>query len=616
MQQAAANEHLTLESVVTSKVAAGRLALGLLQGLVLYFLYHAAKTGGWPATQPALFAPLLLVWLLVPVILISSLGHLSARTAVVWIALAAAVIAGLAFHDFWRGSASADYGAGVTPDWRRLLPSGLLIAFSIAGFYIAHALVLAGAQDRRRIARYATYFEAAWKLAIQLAFSALFVGALWLVLSLGAELFMLVQLDFLKMLLREAWFNIPVIAFAFAFSCAMYITDVRPAIVRGIRTLVLVLLSWILPIATLIVGGFLLSLAGTGLQALWATRHATSVLLGALAVLVLLINAAFQNGEAGLGVARAIRVSARIAALLLLPMVAIAVYSLGLRVNDYGWTSDRVIAAACLLVAACYAAGYAWAALRRDGWLSAIAEVNVATAFVVLAVLLALFTPLADPARLSVASQVARLESGKVGVDKFDFNFLRFDGARYGLAALERLKSHARGPDAARVQRLAQAALDMKSRSYPGAASVQEQATPADIAANLHAWPPSATLPESLLQEPWHKNQRQWELPRCLLRKAQACDAYLLDFSGDGKPELLLVGVERATGAALMREDDSGRWIVAGHMPPDLAGCAVLREQLKAGGFRLVAPRLRDLEVAGQRIAVQETNQPAMTCPR
>ena len=219
MQQAAANEHLTLESVVTSKVAAGRLALGLLQGLVLYFLYHAAKTGGWPATQPALFAPLLLVWLLVPVILISSLGHLSARTAVVWIALAAAVIAGLAFHDFWRGSASADYGAGVTPDWRRLLPSGLLIAFSIAGFYIAHALVLAGAQDRRRIARYATYFEAAWKLAIQLAFSALFVGALWLVLSLGAELFMLVQLDFLKMLLREAWFNIPVIAFAFPVRC-------------------------------------------------------------------------------------------------------------------------------------------------------------------------------------------------------------------------------------------------------------------------------------------------------------------------------------------------------------------------------------------------------------
>eukprot|EP01032_Pedospumella_encystans_P000177 gene177-195_t len=73
-------------------------------------------------------------------------------------------------------------------------------------------------------------------------------------LNLGSGLFMLVKLDFLKLLLREAWCNAPVLCFAFA--CAMHITDVRPAIVRGIRTLLLVLMSWLLPVTVALLAGW------------------------------------------------------------------------------------------------------------------------------------------------------------------------------------------------------------------------------------------------------------------------------------------------------------------------------------------------------------------------
>ena len=38
-----------------------------------------------------------------------------------------------------------------------------------------------------------------------------FVGALLLVLWMGAELFMLVKLGFLRKLLQQSWFNVPVI---------------------------------------------------------------------------------------------------------------------------------------------------------------------------------------------------------------------------------------------------------------------------------------------------------------------------------------------------------------------------------------------------------------------
>jgi hypothetical protein len=40
-------------------------------------------------------------------------------------------------------------------------------------------------------------------------------------------------------------------------------------------------MSWILPVAVLLVAGFICSLPFTGLAALWETRHATSVLLSA-----------------------------------------------------------------------------------------------------------------------------------------------------------------------------------------------------------------------------------------------------------------------------------------------------------------------------------------------
>lgn len=602
MEQAAQHKNnLMPESIVTSNIAFARLAAGLLQGVILYFLYHAAKNTTWPATEAYLFAPLLLASAIAPVLLISSLGHLDKRQTWIWILAAVVIIVGLGIHDIWRGGAGNSYWFSHGAN-RVRYPSPLLVVFSSVAFYIAHALVLAGALDKRRIACYPTYFETAWKLLIQIKFSALFVGALWLVLWLGSALFMLVKLDFLQHLLQESWFAIPVTAFA--FSSAIHITDVRPAIVRGIRTLLLVLLSWILPIATLIVGAFLVSLPWTGLAPLWATKHATSVLLGTAAVLVVLINAAFQNGEIASNVARVIRFSARAAALLLLPIVAIAIYSLGLRVNEYGWTTDRIIAAACLVVATCYALGYTWAACRRGGWLAPVATVNIVTAFVFLGVLLSLFSPIADPARLSVNDQMARLAAGKVKADTFDFDYLKFEGARYGLAALNELKGRSQGPDAAMIRERAELALKKENRW----ATPQQPASQTDIASNLRISPKSARLPDSFLKEAWSQNKQVWALPLCLSQPKKICDAYLVDFDGDDKPEVLLIGAERYIGAAVLKQEDDGHWAFLGRLPHDLAGCEPLREKMQSGEFRTVPQRLQDLEIGGQRIEIMEKN--------
>jgi hypothetical protein len=590
-------DEMALGSSASRRVMAVRLITGLLQGALLYWLYRAGKDGVWPATAPYLIVPLMMLALFLPVLLVSSIGHLPPRKAAGWLATASLVILAMALHDAWRGH----HGYPMFDNWadRRVYsPSQILALCSVPFFFIAQSLVLSGVHDRRRVASYGTYFETAWKLGVQLLFSAFFVGALFMVLFMGSALFKLIKLNFLELLLREAWFNVPVIFTA--FSCAMHITDVRPAIVRGIRTLLLVLMSWILPVAAIIVTGFLCSLPFTGLQALWETRHATSVLLSAVVVLVVLINAAFQNGEAVAGVQTIVRLSTRAACILIFPLTVIGIYALGLRVAQYGWTTDRIIAAACLLVASCYAIGYAWAAYQYDTWLRPLAPVNVTAAFLVIVVMLALFTPIADPARISVNSQMARLESGKTAVGQFDFRYLRFEGGRYGKDALERLKQWSSGTDAASVRREAALVLALKdSQRWSGN---KLAAVPISVEENVTAWPAGAKLPASFVSQKWETVVNEAK-PDCLNSKKGRCDGFMIDMTGDGVDEVLLIDVASGDNA-LMAQRPDGSWGLIGTINYQYSHCKPLLEKLKAGTFSVVESKVRELEVAGQRVGL------------
>jgi len=587
------------DAAVTRRVGQLRLAVGLGQGALLYFLYHAQQSGAWPSSHPALQIPLVMGGIVLPVLLISSLGHLDRRQLLRWLGAAALVLAVVCMHDAWRNALDP------APLKR---PSLLLFPFCAGFFFIAHSLVLAGAHDGRRVAHYATCFESAWKLCIQLLFSAIFVAGVWLVMWLGDSLFDLLKLHFLGELLLTSWFSVPLVCLA--FSSAMHTTDVRPAIVRDIRSLLLVLMAWILPIAVLLVGGFLAALPFTGLQPLWQTRHATAVLLASCAVLVVLVNAAFQAGDAAAGLARSVRFATRLACFLLLPLVVLGVHALGLRVGDYGWTTERVLAAACLLVAVVYAGGYALAAARSGApWLDGLRLVNLAAAFLTLVVAFALFTPIADPARIAVSDQVARLERGATPAAQFDYGFLRFHGARYGMEALQALALSGAGQQGSLVRERAAAAMRQRYEDpgFLGSASA------ADIAANLNVWPKGAELPSSFLQQDWSAARLPAMTPGCLRRAGSKCDAIVLDADGDGDQEVLLVGATRGDGSALL-EEHNGSWRVVARPPLQLAGCAAVLERLRAGEFSLAPQRLRDIEVGGQHLTLTPADAAVPDC--
>jgi hypothetical protein len=587
-----ASDASPLSSPAGRHVGGRRILTGLLQGILLYLLCHAADLRAWPADAPLLFAPLFLAALFVPIVFISSLGNLDRRALLSWTLAAAVVLAGLGCWDGWR---VADLPLG--PAGHRPYPAIGLVFLAAAGLFIAHALVMAAVRDRRRIATYATYFDTAWTLGVQLAFSALFLGVTWLVLFLGAQLFELVKLDFLSRLLRKDWFWIPVTAFAFA--CGMHLTDVRPAIVRGIRNLLLTLMSWLLPVTVLLVGGFLLALPFTGLVPLWNTRHAASVLLCAAAALVVFVNAAWQDGDDA--PPRVMRLAARLAAVLPAPLVLIAMYALALRVADHGWTGARVHAAASMLVATCYAAGYLAASLRR-GWLALLARVNIATAFVVPLVILALGSPLLDPARIAVASQVGRLASGRIKADQFDFAFLRFDAVRFGRAALDRLEQ-ANGPDAASVRAHIAAVRRMKT-PWDGA---KFDVPPPDLAVNMRIHPDGAAMPAGFLRTDWVAQEEKehvprWRYPACLLQAGKRCDAFILDIDADGRPEVLLMPEDSQSGVVFAL-DAHGAWRRFAGV--NASGACGFRRALAAGKVTMVKPTVQDLEIGGVRVRIE-----------
>jgi uncharacterized protein DUF4153 len=573
------------------KLFTARLGIGLAQGLALYLLYSAHDAKVWPATQGLVFVPLVLVWVFIPALLIQALGEMPWRKAVAWAGVALLVIALLAFFDNWS-ACPWDWSYGPKPvATPHVTPSPQLIFAGGAGLFIAHALIVGANIDHRVMAKYPTHFDVAWKMAVQLALSAAFVGAFWLLLWLGASLFALIKLDFFRKLIGHEWFAIPVTTLA--ASGALHLTDIRPALVRGARTLALTLLSWLLPLIALIVTGFLVSLPFTGLTPLWSFGHASALLLTAAAALIILINAAYQDGDTERLPPRILRLSGSIAAALPLPLSAIAAYALYLRVTQYGWTVGRIWLAASVLLACSYAIGYVYATAMRGRWLSRIERWNFFVSLETLAVLVALFTPIASPARIAVADQVRRLNSGKIPASKFDFQFLRWEGGRYGQAALVALS--ASNNDFTR--KMASGAL-RKNNRYTALDA------PVSLEGHLTVYPQGQKLPQSFAQMTWKDDSGVRTMPRCSAKVS--CDAILADLDGDGHSEVLIIG-DQSLFVQVFRERADHIWTQEGTFQLPF-NCPAALSRLREGHFEMRPPpyRFNDIQVGSVLFHVQD----------
>jgi hypothetical protein len=581
------------------------MGVGILQGVALLALAEASERHIWPATDGLVFAPLFTIGMFMPTLVVAGLGNLRPQTLLWWAAAATVLCAACAVYDIYRDPGPYDFVQSVLPQRAvglRIYPSWRMWLSLAAILFIMNSLIVSAETDGRLIASYPTHFDVSWKQGVQFFLVVVFVSVLWGLLFLGAELFRLIRIDFVAELIRRRIFWIPVTAFAVTY--AIHVTDVRANIVRGTRTLGL-MLAWLLPLMAIIAVGFIAALLFTGLEPLWATRRAAGILLIAAAVLIFLVNAAYQDGRSENRAAPALRYASIVAAIVLLPLIALASYAVMLRVRQYGWTPERIEATASIVVAACYAIGYVVAAARSGLDLRELEKTNLATSLIIVAVLLILRLPVADPDRISVADQVRRLETGATVPEKFDFAFLRFRSGRFGTEALQHLAATASGPDSAIIRE--RAADTLRAKSPFAIQQASPRITPELRAANITVIRPSgAILPERFLAQDWKAFPRQWLLPRCLVAAAK-CEAFLVDLDDDGQPEILLFNIP--AGGAAFKEQADNTWKFLGTIAN--AACPGVREALRAGQFEVVQPPLKEIEVDGEHLQVNTDCAPA-----
>ena len=277
-----------------------------------------------------------------------------------------------------------------------------------------------------------------------------FVGITLTLSWLLAALFELIGIDLLTRLLGKDWFEALLIGGAFGAALGLF--REREAVVRTLRRVVTTVLSVLAPVLGVGLVLFLLALPFTGLGALWAATKATTPILLACAFGAwVLANTVIGDGAEDEATNPALRWGAIALGVVVLPLGVIAGIATGLRIEQYGVTPERLWAVVFDAVAILVGLAY-WIALARWrlGWAEEARPANLRIAFVVAGIALFLATPILSFNALSAHDQVARLESGRVKADKFDWAALAFDFGTPGKRALQRL-THSKNAEIARA---------------------------------------------------------------------------------------------------------------------------------------------------------------------
>ncbi|NIJ36231.1 hypothetical protein FHR22_000880 [Sphingopyxis panaciterrae] len=300
----------------------------------------------------------------------------------------------------------------------------------------------------------------AWTDAVIGAAGLVFVGITFLLIVLIGQMFKLIGIDLIERLLNGEWFGW-MLAGA-AFGGAVGLLRERDKLVATLQRLVMIVLAVLAPVLAVALALFLLSLLGTGLTPLWKSGFSTAALMmAAAAFAVLLANAAIGNGRDDRSGNRFLQIAAAALAAAVLPLAAIAYYSMHLRVVQYGWTPERIWGVIAAMIALAYGAAGLWSVVRGrrdfDDLLRPLQQ-KLAIGLMLLAAFLAL--PILDFGAISTRDQLGRLKDGTIAAGKFDWAALAFD---FGPAGRRALADLAKSPDKAKAD-LARWALKTRNR--------------------------------------------------------------------------------------------------------------------------------------------------------
>ncbi|WP_132986500.1 DUF4153 domain-containing protein [Luteimonas terricola] len=572
--------------------------LAVLQGGLMYLAQKGHDAGWWPFAGLGGRVCWYTLVLTVPTMMALSVVRL--RDARFWQhAVGAFVVFGaLAAWGAWNATG----GPGIRAD-HVLGPFGASIAI---GLFVALPWLQCRLAKGHWRAPYPCLFGHAWQNALTLALALLFTGICWLVLVLWGALFALVDITFFRELFREEAFIY--LATGAMAGLGVLIGRTQHRAVQVARQILFAIFTGLLPLLAFIAVLFVVSLPFTGLAPLWEMRSAASTLIAVVALLVAFTNSVLQDGEGERPYPAWLRRLVD-AGLVVLPLYALlALYALWLRIHQHGWTTDRVWAVLLAVIVAGYAFGYAWAVLRgRDNWLAAIRPVNRVMSLAVVTLALLANTPLLDPHRIAVGSQLQRLADGRTAADDFDLAWLRHDSGRRGYEATLSLRDHPSW--AGDAERLAELERVIARPSRWGTAREAEAESPTRDSSQLRAQvrlaegavAPDDSWWDALAAGRFGKQDCSGATDECILLTPD------LDGDGAADPLLCTLGTDPGARCALFARDARGAWSAAAslHMwpgrTPEQAWRRKLRGDLLGGRVQAAPQRWPDLRIGDDR---------------
>lgn len=300
----------------------------------------------------------------------------------------------------------------------------------------------------------------AWTDAVIGAASLGFTGVTFLLAWLIASLFDVIGIDAIKDLLEDEWFSWMLAGFA--FGGALGLLRERDALVATLQKLAMIVLAVLAPVLAVALAAFLVSLPFTGLKGLWESDiPATPMLLLSGAGAILLVNAVIGDGSEERSSNVWLRRAALVLVVCVLPLAILAALSMGERINQYGWTPERIWGVVAVSIAVAYGGAAWWAVYKgRKDFDEPLRPLQTSMAIGLCGLALLLALPILDFGAISARSQLARLDSGKVTAEEFDWTAMAFDFGPEGRERLEEVSSKGN----AALRKFAKFALDSRER--------------------------------------------------------------------------------------------------------------------------------------------------------
>lgn len=505
------------------------LTIAVIQGLTLLALYQAYQFKVWPSQSPVFAYPLLAVTVLLPVGLQLALTHANVRLLVQLSVGCSVLIVLLAGYLGFQATPINAFKTDAL-NVRGLLTGG--VASFIALIFVQQ---LSSGTERT----YGQLLLFSWRNLLMGIFAVLFVGLFFLMLLLWSALFAQIGIQIFKDVFFEAWFLIPTLTIAFSVGLAVFkeLTGIIDQIWRLVRALVRLLLPLILAVSVL----FSASLPFTGLDVLWATNLGTGLLLAIAFVILFYLNIVYQDGVSDRAYPELIHRWITVSLPVVIILSLLSLVGLFARLDQYGWTVTRYWAGFIWIFLTLFSVSYTWMIWKLGWrWPEGLAACNTRIAVLVLAGLLLANSPLLDFRKLSLASQMARLERGDVTLDTFDFFYVRQELARPGYLEIEKIKASLGEDDAHLLAKIE------SPRRFPNpSASASWVYHPADL-----------VMPEALVEAMIGSS-----LSPLSPEKKVSVFVVKIDMNEDGRSDYAFIPLEeRELWRAAVYTDSGGTW--------------------------------------------------------